>query len=88
MNNLCTVNFKNDYQYCDCPAGQGGAYCKHICAIYLSNNAVSSSPKLSHENRVNLATIAIGKSFDYDFLKKMDLENNSEISKSQNTLMT
>jgi len=35
-----TVNFKNDYQYCDCPAGQGGAYCKHICAIYLSNNAV------------------------------------------------
>lgn len=75
-----TVNFKNDYQYCDCPAGQGGAYCKHICAIYLSNNVVSNSPKLSYGDRVNLATLAIGKNVDYDFLKNMDLENNSETS--------
>lgn len=75
-----TVNFKNDYQYYGCPAGQGGAYCKHICAIYLSNYAVSNSPKLSYANRVSLATLAIGKNFDYDFLKNMDFENNSETS--------
>jgi len=52
-----SYNFKNDYQYCDCPAGQGGAYCKHICAIYLSNNAVSNSPKLTYGDRVSLATL-------------------------------
>lgn len=75
-----TVNFKNNYQFCDCPAGQGGAYCKHICAIYLGNNDVSNSPKLSYEDRVDLATLAIGKNFDYGFLQRMDLENDSKTS--------
>jgi len=43
---------------------------------------MSNSPKLSHEDRVNLATLAIRKSFDYNFLKTMDIDNNSETSMS------
>jgi len=31
-----TVFIKDDYEFCDCPAGQCGSFCKHIYAVHLN----------------------------------------------------
>jgi hypothetical protein len=59
---LYTVSTADGVVLCDCYAGQGGAFCKHICAVALAGNAqcIAASPKLSFVDRVEVAKLALG----------------------------
>jgi len=74
----------NGYEYCDCPAGIGGKFCKHICAIHSNGFLVENIPILTTKNRIELGNLAVGNSFDPTFLEPM--EDNIEIEVSINTL--
>jgi len=51
----------SDIEQCDCPFGQGGAFCKHLCAVHIQDGLhFKTLPSLSFEDRVNLAKLAMG----------------------------
>jgi len=59
-NNRYTVFIKNDYEFCDCPAGQCGSFCKHICAVHLNGYATMNCPVLTTTDRIKLGLLAVG----------------------------
>lgn len=65
-----------DIESCDCLAGQGGKFYKHLCAVYLKDNLIKMRylPSLSFTNRVEFAKLAIGH-VDEDFFKDMKIVN-------------
>jgi len=46
-NYIYTVFIKDDYEFCDCPAGQCGSLCKHICAVHLNGYTTVNCPVLT-----------------------------------------
>jgi len=58
---------------CDCPAGRGGKFCKHRCAVFLQDDKfkLQNSPNLNFDDRVVLAKLAIG-SVDETFFQNMN----------------
>lgn len=74
-NNFYTV-IKNDKLnfFCDCAFGQGGRFCKHICAVHLFGDTVSNLPNLTDSDRIQIGTLAVGNNFDHTFLHKMDMD--------------
>lgn len=69
---------------CDCISGQGGAFCKHLCAIEIQYGIIlRTSPKLSKLDRISCAKLASGdEAIDDDFYQNMndsvDSMHNSE----------
>lgn len=62
----------SDIEMCDCPAGQGGAFCKHMCAVELNEKKyLKTSPMLSFEDRICLAKLSEGKEIDEAFFQNM-----------------
>ena len=70
-----TVRSLENYEFCDCPAGEGGAFCKHICAVHLNRFVVQNNPHLSFTDHVQLGELAVGKDFDSSFLQSMNIDN-------------
>ncbi|KAE9531995.1 hypothetical protein AGLY_010197 [Aphis glycines] len=62
-NNFCTVIY----------TGQGGRFCKHICAVHLFGDTVNNLPNLTNNDRIEIGTLAVGNNFDHTFLHKMDM---------------
>ena len=61
-NNGTTYTVHAEIGHCECTAGQGGAFCKHICAVELQNSTIARfSPKLTSSDKALLAQIAFGK---------------------------
>lgn len=48
-------------QMCECVAGQGGRFCKHVCAVDKSFGNISIAPRLSMSDKVCLGKIALGQ---------------------------
>ncbi|KAI4465699.1 hypothetical protein MML48_3g00008022 [Holotrichia oblita] len=59
-------------EQCDCPDGAGGTFCKHLCAVYNSGVNLLNSPDLQFQDRLELATLALGYTIDKDFFLEMD----------------
>lgn len=64
---------------CECPAGIGGAFCKHLCAVDMEHNAqITTSPSLVFEDRVTFAKIALGQNISETFFQTMSLEDGND----------
>lgn len=84
-----------DINMCECIAGQGGAFCKHLCAVHERHENIITAPNLSTKDRIELAKIALGdiKAKDEGFFAEMiemttSINNNSNINSnhvSENT---
>ncbi|CAH0551179.1 unnamed protein product [Brassicogethes aeneus] len=68
-------------EQCDCPAGAGGQFCKHLCAVYNTGVNLLTTPHLLFSDRIELANLALGKNFDSTFFMGMK-ETNSEMIQS------
>jgi hypothetical protein len=53
---------------CECVKGQGGAFCKHLCAVHEKYLNIATAPLLSPIDRASLAKLALG------YLNKTDLK--------------
>jgi len=74
-----------DIEMCDCPAGQGGAFCKHMCAVELNEKFyLKNSPMLSFEDRICLAKLSEGKEIDESFFHNM-IESSGFTREAPNT---
>jgi hypothetical protein len=64
---------------CDCFNGQYGKFCKHLFAVANQENLnLFHSPRITFQDRVDLATIALGKdSVDPSFYRAMDLSKDA-----------
>jgi len=78
-----TVFIKDDYEFCDCPAGQCGSFCKHICAVHLNGYSTVNCPVLTTTDRIQLGILAVGEEFDYSFFNKMNKEHEDHIIQEQ-----
>ncbi|KAJ8970404.1 hypothetical protein NQ317_017186 [Molorchus minor] len=58
---------------CDCIAGQGGKFCKHMCAVEENFHLLTTncSPLLSPNDRRDLAELAVGDNIDGMFFEDM-----------------
>lgn len=72
---MYTVNVK--LEQCDCPAGTGGQFCKHLCAVYKSGVNLITTPHLLFQDRVEFATLAMGNNVNSSFFMNMDLNSDS-----------
>lgn len=70
-----TVKVYDGFEHCECAFGQGGKFCKHICAIQLNGFNIDNVVNLSTKHRIELGYLAIGKDFNHTFLETMDLAN-------------
>ncbi|XP_029347795.1 uncharacterized protein LOC115034623 [Acyrthosiphon pisum] len=70
-----TVKVYDGFEHCECAFGQGGKFCKHICAIQLNGFNIENVVNLSTKHRIELGNLAIGKDFDHTFMEPMDLAN-------------
>lgn len=61
-------------EQCDCPAGVGGTFCKHICAVFNSGVNLLTTPNLLFQDRVDFAKLALGDDIDESFFHSMSLE--------------
>ncbi|CAI6347649.1 unnamed protein product [Macrosiphum euphorbiae] len=70
-NMFYSVDIENET--CDCPAGRGGKFCKHQCAVFLQDEKLKlqNLPNLNFDDRVVLAKLAIG-SVDETFFQNMN----------------
>lgn len=72
---LYTVRIDVDTYFgmCDCPSGVGGKFCKHICAVEETYHVLSkyNIPKLSSDDRKDLAKLAMGENIDIAFFENM-----------------
>lgn len=50
----------SDLQMCECLAGQGGKFCKHLCAVQEIYKNISTCPQLSTNDKFLFAKIALG----------------------------
>jgi len=66
------VQVNNGYEHCECPAGSGGSFCKHICAIHYNGFIIENIPILSTEDRITLGNLAVGNNFDPSFMTPME----------------
>ncbi|CAG9818939.1 unnamed protein product [Phaedon cochleariae] len=66
-----------EIEQCDCPAGAGGQFCKHLCAVYKSGVNLITTPHLLFQDRVELATLAMGNNVNSSFFMNMDLNSDS-----------
>lgn len=67
------VKIYDGFEHCECAFGQGGTFCKHICAIHLNGFSIENVIHLSTKHRIELGNLAIGKDFDHTFMEPMDL---------------
>jgi len=67
------VKVYDGFEHCECAFGQGGKFCKHICALHLNGFSIENTINLSTKHRIELGNIAIGKDFDHTFMEPMDL---------------
>lgn len=63
---IYTVDVKLDQ--CDCPAGIGGQFCKHLCVVYKSGVNLITTPHLFFQDRIELANLAMGNNVNTSFL--------------------
>lgn len=70
----------SDINMCECISGQGGAFCKHLCAVHEIFSNISIAPTLSTTDRINLAKIALGhlSKDDEQFFNNMTLPTTSD----------
>lgn len=74
-----------DAGVCDCEAGKCGKFCKHLCSIEQKFGVIfPNSPRLSVNDRISLARIAMGDDINENFYMNMTLDgtpnNNSDIT--------
>jgi len=50
----------SDINMCECVKGQGGAFCKHLCAVHEKYSNITTAPLLSTTDRASLAKLALG----------------------------
>ncbi|KAJ8915319.1 hypothetical protein NQ315_014827 [Exocentrus adspersus] len=86
---LYTVNnVLMNFGMCDCPSGQGGKFCKHICAVEEAFHVIHSYniPKLAADDRKDLAKQAMGDNVDTKFFEDMmePSYTNSDMSQFNN----
>ncbi|KAJ8938236.1 hypothetical protein NQ314_011565 [Rhamnusium bicolor] len=75
-----------DIALCDCPYGQGGRFCKHLCAVQERFSLVlNTSPLLHSEDRIILAKLALGNEASVDFYMDMDVSTIITNSNSDNS---
>jgi len=81
-NIVYTVNVSSEI--CDCLRGQVGHFCKHLFAVSDKFNLkFNTSPKISYEDKLMLATIAFGKIEPNFYLSMMPKEQeNASVSAS------
>jgi len=71
----------SDMEQCDCPAGQGGAFCKHLCAVHLQSGIdLKNLPSLSFEDKIHLAKLAMGTVDESFFLALNTSINVTEVA--------
>ena len=77
-------------EQCDCLAGQGGAFCKHLCAVHVQSGIyLKNSPALSFEDRIQLAKLAMGTVDESFFLGlAKDANNSVEVESRDNFQMS
>ncbi|KAJ8909826.1 hypothetical protein NQ315_003704 [Exocentrus adspersus] len=61
-------------EQCDCPAGAGGKFCKHICAVFNTGINLITTPNLLFQDRIDLAKMALGDYVNENFFLSMSLE--------------
>lgn len=65
-------------EHCDCPAGTGGTFCKHLCAVYNSGVNLITTPHLLFQDKIELASLALGNNdVNSSFFMSMDMNSNS-----------
>lgn len=65
-----------DISFCDCVHGQGGRFCKHLCAIQQKMGIVlKSAPTLTLEDKKEFAKIAPGDDISTNFFDSMDTDD-------------
>lgn len=68
QNNLYVVD--SEMATCDCISGQGGRFCKHLCAVEQKYQIMmSNSANLTEFDRKTLACLALGEQFSPDFFE-------------------
>lgn len=68
-----------DVGFCDCVYGQGGRFCKHLCAIQNKFGKIfPTSPRLTIGDRKLYAEIALGSEAPKDFYDDMEDEIGKE----------
>ncbi|KAK9730039.1 hypothetical protein QE152_g15536 [Popillia japonica] len=72
---MYTVNVMLEQR--DCPAGTGGQFCKHLCAVYKSGVNLITTPHSLFQDRVEFATLAMGNNVNSSFFMNMDLNSDS-----------
>ena len=61
-----------DTATCDCPYGQGGKFCKHLCAVENQFCIIfKSAPLLSCEDKKDFARISLGEDTQTNFFEDM-----------------
>jgi len=50
----------SDISMCECKSEQGGAFCKHLCAVHEIFSNISIASNVSRSDKINLAQIAFG----------------------------
>lgn len=67
---------------CNCIGGQGGAFCKHLCAVELKYGLIlQTSPKISSTDRVICANLASNDPLPEEFYHNM---NNELVERNEN----
>lgn len=69
-----------DIAMCDCPFGQGGRFCKHLCAVQEKYGIrIHTAPLLTKDDKQDLAKLALGENIPTEFFKNMDdIHNDSQ----------
>nr|XP_023019302.1 uncharacterized protein LOC111508109 [Leptinotarsa decemlineata] len=61
-----------DTATCDCPYGQGGKFCKHLCAVENQFDILlKTAPLLSCDDKKDFARIALGEDIQTTFFEDM-----------------
>ncbi|XP_031327708.1 uncharacterized protein LOC116158967 [Photinus pyralis] len=76
-----------DVGFCDCVYGQGGRFCKHLCAIQNKFGKIfPTSPRLTIGDRKLYAEIALGPDAPKDFYNDMEEEIEKQDEVTQYTV--
>jgi len=70
-------------EVCDCLAGAGGKFCKHLGAVHSQFHInLANLPRLTPSDRYLLATLALGEDLDPSFYESMEKEDDLLILKN------
>ncbi|CAG9759977.1 unnamed protein product [Ceutorhynchus assimilis] len=77
-----------DISFCDCVHGQGGCFCKHLCAFQQKLGIVfKSAPTLTLEDK-DFAKVALGDDVSMNFFEFMDTDVIVQRQNEQESLQT